>query len=941
MNSTTKHKINKVIGLLELNQVIPTDLSLIPEELYELMLPMTVMIWTPNETNSFDLRMAAPLSTQCTLSPVRKLAAMLNSNCSLIYKDGLYTLTEHTQNSHKEIWEAVSHLAHQILTLLPPPPPPLQITSPSHSHPNSSDTVEGQPIRSGIIYGNDPGLPINFFCSGSGSNIHFPIDQLPALQLLVNFSTEKHQNNGTTTSQVLLLRPRMPYSYENYLYQDLYNPNTDRSTMVKLQKLFCSATALFTDGSWKSTGSLADIMQNKMVITAGAGIVVRDQNGSHRRIKLNLDSAKYNSAYPCELLVLVLTLFLADKFPNPSIRTVPIFSDCQSAINIALRAKDGVVKNNPQTFLLLQLSHLVKARIHKIKAHPERLKPKSDFTPNDWGIYDVDLVAGNLHHANTTIDLTLSDYEAVDIITSGQHFSLIDNREDGKPCLDNIKRRESILISTQYRQSRDASRLSRALKNNKPPPAPHWTQMDAHFAAKIHDMHHSGISRRGWLSRFLYDKHWIGSNASKSLECDIEDSLCPRCQDREDQNHIILHCRHCEARNLRLIRDNEILKLVTDTETPGLYMSGRSLIRAYYDIMTTESTSPDGHCLYTLMFSPRIMLIISSHPTFSNLNTSPKALSAFLTFLKTIATLTSTSMSEHIFACRKIKCAKLGLPPPREKTRGHLYKQGKRVSPTLPKKNYVRINSTEDISAKHRQVQRKLSSKLLSHYWAKQISEEEEHEQKAAGANGSNCLSDEEFATMIQWASSLPSPSTDRYSQVSFPTQDTAPPLESDGHPSLRPSHQLNSHPETRATDLRTPDPSFLLQDRSLDRGSSSDSTLLDTHHPSTPNLPLLTCPLHCTHCIHPAHPSTQIVPSFSYNLPRPRSKKRKRKKPPPTLTPPPPLMEAQSSQVVLTTSAQPNSHPLTTHICSDRAVDSNLLNKCMYPSKQARQGEG
>jgi hypothetical protein len=293
--------------------------------------------------------------------------------------------------------------------------------------------------------------------------------------------------------------------------------------------------------------------------------------------------------------------------------------------------------------------------------------------------------------------------------------------------LDNIAAREDTQLVLQYLKKRDDSRQHQAIVRGLPPPAPHWIGMFPHFAAKIFNSKRAGISRRSFLCRYLFNKHWIGSNAAKSMTCDIEDSLCLRCGEREDQRHIIMDCSHTDAIASRAERESTILKLVADVSISGLKTPGSNLIRAYNDMRLREAEASDAHCLYTCMFTPRVSKLLEDHPVFAQpiTTTSANNWNAFESFLREIAELATQTASEHMFATRTMRCIMAGHPPPRRKTRGKLYKNNLRVKPALCRRNYIRKNSTEDLSNKHKRERHQLKSQGIVKYLKRQLAEEE------------------------------------------------------------------------------------------------------------------------------------------------------------------------------------------------------------------------
>jgi hypothetical protein len=104
------------------------------------------------------------------------------------------------------------------------------------------------------------------------------------------------------------------------------------------------------------------------------------------------------NAYYQELLGTTISVLLSQHTP------LQAFSDCSSAIrrtHQALYSLGPAVGHLQHGTLLLGIRDIASrsrhpTSLHWTPSHPERIKPQSQWTVNDWGIHQADLIAGAL-----------------------------------------------------------------------------------------------------------------------------------------------------------------------------------------------------------------------------------------------------------------------------------------------------------------------------------------------------------------------------------------------------------------------------------------------------------------------------------------------------------------------------------------------------------------
>jgi hypothetical protein len=146
---------------------------------------------------------------------------------------------------------------------------------------------------------------------------------------------------------------------------------------------------------------------------------------------------------------------------------VQAFSDCQSAIRRFRHASNSVgaavghLQYGPLLHEIrrLMLMHVAGHQLQWTKAHPERIKPRMNWTANDQGIYMADLVAGelNIFHREVAITTYVADADELlaSLVPDGQWVWMADSRI----FTGSLRHRAQCYHYQQYLNRRDTERI--------------------------------------------------------------------------------------------------------------------------------------------------------------------------------------------------------------------------------------------------------------------------------------------------------------------------------------------------------------------------------------------------------------------------------------------------------------------------------------------------
>ena len=321
---------------------------------------------------------------------------------------------------------------------------------------------------------------------------------------------------------------------------------------------------VYTDGSFElvrvpllSALTLSKTDQTAHYGRGATGIYV-PPSASHPAIALQLTTplGRATDAYYQELLGTAMGALMVQHTP------INAYSDCQAAIrrfrhaSNPLGASIGHLQYGPllhgirQLMLPSEMGHA----LQWTKAHPERFKPRLDWTADDQGIYMADLVAGELTTLHREIQITTFTADADSLLNAlvpaGQWVWITGSQLFTGSLRHSMQR----LHYLEYLVNRDNNRQLRAA-------APRWTHNSVALMVTLtHAKGRRSSRARGRLVSHLYDWMAHESNLAKGTNETHRESAatCPLCGTAATQAHINTSCCHPAMQDLRILHKRDI-----------------------------------------------------------------------------------------------------------------------------------------------------------------------------------------------------------------------------------------------------------------------------------------------------------------------------------------------------------------------------------------------
>ena len=343
---------------------------------------------------------------------------------------------------------------------------------------------------------------------------------------LAQLSGERFHRNGTTRASVtsLLLRssswPTLDVKTSNFPHSFIFNNESD----------------LFSDGSFSPSPCALHRLSLDPPHKASGAIIQNGTLGNCVGIRIEKSTNSHHGVYFMELLALTCSI---TSIKNANLTNVKAAADCLAAINMAKRAIIGHTKLTKCFHLVSSLLSTEAIEIRHVRAHPERRLPdKLDWTPDDWGIFMADRLAGD----DNTPDLTVDEDWVLRELTACMEFRIV-RSSNHSIFHEDIDRLLSTSNMKAYIKERNTSRNLRLNLNDH-----RWS---SDFLPLINIMHDNKVSTTAWATtlRLVWDKAWHGANQAKAPKADVSSDRCRHCSDYEDQAHIILSC--CKGNDLR------------------------------------------------------------------------------------------------------------------------------------------------------------------------------------------------------------------------------------------------------------------------------------------------------------------------------------------------------------------------------------------------------
>jgi hypothetical protein len=221
--------------------------------------------------------------------------------------------------------------------------------------------------------------------------------------------------------------------------------------------------------------------------------------------------------------------------------------------------------------------------IKKVRAHPEHRKARMTWTPEDWGIYWADKVAGGSDEEFLQRGGEISEVSEAEVIDWVQDNATFTIRDTQGLLISSTTSKAASTDLQRYLANRDASRSSRG-------DPPRWLGISAVWAGRLHGF--ENLAKRAAVMRICWDWLEIGRNLGKQGK----DPSCPLCgAEMEDLQHVTCLCTHTDLVSIRrkVFRDVGILV--------GKCKSGsvKSSVLQYVQ----HAKGPSGHEAWTGLFS--------------------------------------------------------------------------------------------------------------------------------------------------------------------------------------------------------------------------------------------------------------------------------------------------------------------------------------------------
>jgi hypothetical protein len=327
------------------------------------------------------------------------------------------------------------------------------------------------------------------------------------------------------------------------------------------------ADSVTTDGGFEEGGSTVDKLLCRLSVPkASASMVLvnhekREVQGI-RLVGIGMDMEAH-SGYDAELLGIAMS---TDVRSRRGEKSIPAFSDCESAINVSNKFWEDRKRIKDERWSLIRFiterSRTLQP-VKWVKGHPERGKEKDRKKWNDEQIqiYLADCVAsGHEVHAEVAYRMRVITVHCKVFL---QHIMSVPGRyvwtdkSTGLPInqtLMSIVERENM---NAYRRERDAFRLKVDLERGQRIRDPKWVEATIDFAMKMFNMGKLGTRKSVTAMRHIFDRYQHGGNTAKDAKRAIPD-MCPACGLYDSVEH---YSRGCKYEAIEYVRQSYLRKM--------------------------------------------------------------------------------------------------------------------------------------------------------------------------------------------------------------------------------------------------------------------------------------------------------------------------------------------------------------------------------------------
>ena len=336
---------------------------------------------------------------------------------------------------------------------------------------------------------------------------------------LVLLTQEKFSRDGTTTASILhrldrsSIWPTLPDSQASFPHALIFSDGSD----------------LYSDGSFTPLSNMINRMCSSPKFKASCAVIQKNTRGNCTGIRITANTNRHNGAYFMEMLALACSVV---SINTGNLKDANAAADCLAAINMTKKALKGHSKLTKCFQLVTSLHMGSQVTIRHVKAHPERRTPDSrEWTPDDWGIFKADQLAGDEKSHIPSLD----EEWILQELTKAMTFRIV-RATDHSIFYEDLDHLCSLTNINSYIKERNTLRDSRLNTQDH-----RWSSTFLPLIALLHD---NRVSTNAWAStlRIVWDKTWHGANKAKSKKSNIDADRCPHCNGFEDQAHIILHC---------------------------------------------------------------------------------------------------------------------------------------------------------------------------------------------------------------------------------------------------------------------------------------------------------------------------------------------------------------------------------------------------------------
>ena len=309
---------------------------------------------------------------------------------------------------------------------------------------------------------------------------------------------------------------------------------------------------IYTDGSWKATGSGRDralLMTTTSIGGGGLVIVASSADWKDQPVLVysivDDGTSPTAHAYTWELMALATAALVQSRYAHGC----QLYSDCTSAIHIITNSTPSSALLDQHSVLLYPVSQLQqRPSVQHIAAHPEiHIANTRPWTQDECGIHLADLAASHtaqLMHMRVVTPITSNIQSSALLHAFHRVGTWSWCYASSTPILVPIKSIWQQHTLQSYLQHRDESRV-------RVPTSATWCSRSWRLTALVHRFNSSTTAERSRNQRILLQWSGIGVNLHRDQPQSAE-ALCPSCNVPESEQHLLCVCNDLITRQTRV-----------------------------------------------------------------------------------------------------------------------------------------------------------------------------------------------------------------------------------------------------------------------------------------------------------------------------------------------------------------------------------------------------